>query len=212
MMADRPSPPGEIYITFMRHGRSRADDEGVHEGRYDSPLTDAGRLQVRQRGQGWQEAGVQFDRIIASTLVRARESAEIIGGLLGTPVETDPDWMEFNSGPLAGLSFEDAARRFPPPTFRNPYEPCCGSGESEWEIHGRAGRALERVVRRGSGRYLVVAHGGVLNATLRCLVGAPLPINRSGIWFHFGDTGYIRTLYRPVNHQWVMLQLEPGVG
>ena len=27
----------------MRHGRSRADDELVHEGRYDSPLTDVGR-------------------------------------------------------------------------------------------------------------------------------------------------------------------------
>ena len=25
-----------IHITFMRHGRSRADDEGVHEGRYDA--------------------------------------------------------------------------------------------------------------------------------------------------------------------------------
>ena len=28
----------------MRHGRSRADDEMVHEGRYDSPLTDIGRF------------------------------------------------------------------------------------------------------------------------------------------------------------------------
>ena len=31
-----------IDITLMRHGRSRADDEMVHEGRYDSPLTDVG--------------------------------------------------------------------------------------------------------------------------------------------------------------------------
>ena len=28
----------DIFITFMRHGRSRADDEQVHEGRYDSLL------------------------------------------------------------------------------------------------------------------------------------------------------------------------------
>lgn len=33
----------EIHLTLLRHGRSRADDEEVHEGRYDSPLTEAGR-------------------------------------------------------------------------------------------------------------------------------------------------------------------------
>ena len=32
----------DIKIMFMRHGRSRADDENVIEGRYDAPLTDGG--------------------------------------------------------------------------------------------------------------------------------------------------------------------------
>ena len=41
-----------IHITLMRHGRSRADDEMVHEGSYDSPLTDVGRAQVRSRAEG----------------------------------------------------------------------------------------------------------------------------------------------------------------
>jgi 2,3-bisphosphoglycerate-dependent phosphoglycerate mutase len=41
----------EIHITFMRHGRSRAEDEEVHEGRYDSPLTDIGRAQAQIRAQ-----------------------------------------------------------------------------------------------------------------------------------------------------------------
>ena len=41
-----------MQITLMRHGRSRADDEMVHEGRYDAPLTDIGRAQVRLRGGG----------------------------------------------------------------------------------------------------------------------------------------------------------------
>jgi 2,3-bisphosphoglycerate-dependent phosphoglycerate mutase len=61
-----------IDITFMRHARSRADDEGVHEGRYDSPLTDVGRAQIQARADGWRAAGVTFDRIVASTLLRAR--------------------------------------------------------------------------------------------------------------------------------------------
>jgi 2,3-bisphosphoglycerate-dependent phosphoglycerate mutase len=92
----------KLYITFMRHGRSRADDEQVCEGRYDSPLTEVGRDQVNRRARQWLEAGVKFDQIVASTLARARESAEIVGHVVGAPVELDPDWMEMDNGPLAG--------------------------------------------------------------------------------------------------------------
>lgn len=37
---------GELHLTVLRHGRSRADDENVHEGAYDSPLTPAGEAQA----------------------------------------------------------------------------------------------------------------------------------------------------------------------
>ncbi|MBZ9750081.1 histidine phosphatase family protein [Deinococcus sp. HMF7604] len=33
-------------LILLRHGRSQADDEGVHQGRYDSPLSREGRTQV----------------------------------------------------------------------------------------------------------------------------------------------------------------------
>lgn len=36
-----------MNLTLLRHGRSRADDEDVHEGRYNSPLTDVGRAQAQ---------------------------------------------------------------------------------------------------------------------------------------------------------------------
>src|SRR5687768_2228091 len=62
-------------LVLLRHGRSRADDEGVHEGRYDSPLTAVGRDQATRLAQHWREAGTHFDRIVCSSLVRARETA-----------------------------------------------------------------------------------------------------------------------------------------
>jgi 2,3-bisphosphoglycerate-dependent phosphoglycerate mutase len=198
----------KIHITFMRHGRSRADDENVHEGRYDSPLTEIGRAQIRQRATGWQSQGITFDRIIASTLQRAAESAQIVGDILQIPVERDPDWMEMNNGPLAGLSREVAAQRYPQPAFRNPYEPFWETGESDWELYGRAARAVEKVIRRGAGRYLVVAHGGILNDALRTIVGSGPTVNASGIWFRFGDAGYARTVYNPQKHQWGLLELK----
>jgi 2,3-bisphosphoglycerate-dependent phosphoglycerate mutase len=197
----------DIFITFMRHGRSRADDEQVHEGRYDSPLTEVGRKQVTRHARQWLETGVRYDRIVTSTLARARESAEIVGRVLQVPVDLDPDWMEMDNGPLAGLSFEEAQERYPRPAFRNPYEGLAGSGESEWDLHSRAARAVKRLIRRGSGRYLVVAHGGILNAALRHVVGAPVPLNGQGIWFEFDDTGYYETVYTPTKHYWKIRQI-----
>ena len=109
----------------MRHGRSRADDEMVHEGRYDSPLTDVGRAQVRSRAEQWKQSGITFDLIVASTLVRAAESARIVGEALDVPIEYDPDWMERDNGPLAGLPFEASGARndSPSPTLPTPSSP-----------------------------------------------------------------------------------------
>ena len=200
-----------INITLMRHARSRADDEGVCEGRYDSPLTDTGRAQIRRRAETWLAQDVTFDCIIASTLVRAQESAQIIGAAIKVPVQTDADWMEFNNGPLAGLPFEEAERLYPKPAFRNLYEPFHGSGESEWGFHSRASRAVEKVVQRGPGNYLVVAHGGILNAALRIIMGIQPPVMGSGFWFIFGDAGYVRLIFRPEEQFWGLLEFVPQI-
>jgi len=115
--------------------------------------------------------------------------------------------------PLAGLPFDVAESRYPKPAFRNPYEPFHGVGESETALHCRAALALEGLVRRGPGSYLVVSHGGFLNAVLRNIVGAEAPVNGvHGVWFSFGDTGYVRCLYRPKIHQWIIKELSPGLG
>jgi 2,3-bisphosphoglycerate-dependent phosphoglycerate mutase len=90
------------------------------------------------------------------------------------------------------------------------YEPFYGVGESDWEIHCRAIRATERIIRRGAGCYLIVSHGGILNAALRGIVGAHPPINgQHGIWFALGDTGYVKTVYTPAKHQWLIEELIP---
>lgn len=198
----------EIHVTFLRHGRSRADDEVVHEGRYDSPLTDVGRAQVRARAEEFLARDFYFDTIIASTLQRAHETATIIGAALNIPVETDPDWMERDNGPIAGLPRDVAAERYPQPDFRNPYEPFCGIGESDWDIYCRAARAVENIVRRRTGHYLVVAHGGILNSALRTIVGTQPFVNMQGIVFGFGDTGYARLLYRPAEHLWLLREFK----
>ena len=202
-----------IDITLMRHGRSRADDERVHEGRYDSPLTDVGRAQVRSRAEEWKRTGFTFDLIFASTLVRAAETAQIVGETLDVPVEYDPDWMELDNGPLAGLPFDEGSEKYPEPDFSNPFQPfiaATGEGESSWDLMARTMRALQRVIRRGQPSSLVVAHGGALNAAMYCILGIPPPPRgpqSSGVTFDFGDACYVRTSYNPNRHVWMVREM-----
>ena len=197
-----------VHVTLLRHGRSQADDERIHEGHYDSPRTEVGRSQAHARARDFAARGLRFDRVVASTLQRAQETAAIVGAALGVAVESDADWQEMNSGLLAGLPFDEAARRYPQADFRNPYEPYVVSGESDWEVYCRAARAVEKVVRRG-GSTLVVAHGGILNAALRGIAGAGPWVNRQGLAFGFGDTGYARLVYAPARDSWVLFEFAP---
>lgn len=107
-----------ILLTLLRHGRSRADDEQVHEERYDAPLTDIGRRQAKARAQAWLASGARFDRVLASPLSRAAETATIVAAAFGLPVELREAWLERDNGELAGLAVADAKARYPEPAFR----------------------------------------------------------------------------------------------
>jgi 2,3-bisphosphoglycerate-dependent phosphoglycerate mutase len=199
-----------IRVVLLRHGRSGADDEGVHEGRYDSPLTEVGYGQARERLTDFRTRDYSFDCIIASPLKRAHAVAEVMAEGLGVALELDRDWMEIDNAQQAGLSFEEAQRCLPPPAIRTPYTDVYGGGESRWDIQGRAARAVQSLVRRGSGSYLVVAHGGILTTALWTMMGAAPPVNRQGFWIKFGDTGYAVLDYNPDQHAWYMQELVAG--
>jgi 2,3-bisphosphoglycerate-dependent phosphoglycerate mutase len=201
----------EIDVMFLRHGRSRADDEGVHEGRYDSPLTEVGRGQAERRGQDLLARGFGYRLIITSPLQRAQETAQILAKYLNATVETDSDWAEMDNGLLAGLPFDEAANRFPRPVFRNPYERVGEIGESEWDLFRRAGQSVEKIVQRGPGQYLVVAHGGILHAALRTIFGVAPSGNNLGILFRLGDLGYLRLTYTPKEHRWILEEFQTSV-
>ena len=178
--------PPPLELTLLRHGRSRADDEEVHEGRYDSPLTAVGVTQAVKLAAYWIERPPGFERVVCSSLVRARHTAEIIGAALGLEVEPDDAWMEFDNGPVAGLARAEARLRYPTPAFRGRFEPFTAEGgESYATFFRRINGALETLIQSPLNRVLVVAHGGCLNVALRDLLRTPMQTS-----FAFGDTSF----------------------
>jgi broad specificity phosphatase PhoE len=200
--------PSFYYVTFLRHGKSVGNAEDRFQGHADFPLTDKGRIQVRSLAERWQVEGVTFDQCIASPLLRARQSAEIICAVLKIPIELDPAWMEINNGLVSGLTLEQAALVSPRPDFMTPYTHFWETGESRWELYLRAGRAIQYILDRSPGCYLVAAHGGVLNMALYAILGIPVQADSGGPRFMFHNTTFSTFTYEPESHNWRMLQFD----
>lgn len=184
-----------LHLTLLRHGRSRADDEGVHEGRYDSPLTEVGVAQARALAAHWRAHPPGFGRVVCSDLLRASETARIVGTALDLTPEPSSLWREWDNGPLAGMSRDEALAKYPIPAFRHDLDAfTAGGGESQAAIRARALLALEGVWQSGASRVLVVSHGGFLNTVLRELLGT------SRGWFAFGDTSFATVTLARTSH------------
>ena len=109
---------------------------------------------------------------------------------------------------LAGLVRDDAGERHSFPNFETPYEPIGGSGESNWDLHPRAGGVVQDLVRRSAGNYLIVSHGGFLNRVLYSMLGILPHVNFSGARFYFRNTSFAVLYYDPSQHIWLLERLN----
>ena len=190
------------HLTLLRHGESVGNAENRLQGQSDFPLSEKGRAQARALAARWQAEGLRFDTAIASPLLRASETAEIIARTLNFPLELDPLWMERHNGKRSGMRQDEAQALYPEPDFFNPYQRLAETGEGDWQLYLRAGQALFKLLQRPPGRYLVVSHGGTLNMTLYAILAiAPQP-NYQGPRFHFDNTSFSRFRYYPTRHRW----------
>jgi 2,3-bisphosphoglycerate-dependent phosphoglycerate mutase len=195
-------------VTFLRHGESVGNAEDRFQGHADFPLTERGCAQAQALAERWKMEGISFDRCFASPLLRARQTAEIVARCLNIPVDLEPDWMEIDNGLLAGLTEEQAEQVAPRPDFMTPYTHYGKTGESRWEVYLRAGRAIQRILDRAPGAYLVAAHGGILNMALYAILGIPLQADFSGPRFMFDNTTFTTFTYQPAHHAWRMLNFD----
>lgn len=91
----------ELYA--IRHGQSAANAIQAHAGWAQVPLTELGREQAAKTGELLK--GMEFDRVIVSDLLRAKETAQI--ALPGRNFEQDPRLRETNVGSLQGRRVVD---------------------------------------------------------------------------------------------------------
>src|SRR3989344_2829849 len=81
----------EKHVYFVRHGESDSNADGVHRDT-EAVLTEKGHGQARIVAKRIARIGV--DAIIASSSTRTVETAEVIGRVIGLPVEKNDLFVE----------------------------------------------------------------------------------------------------------------------
>ena len=94
-----------IYI--VRHGQTEKNKANVLQGRSDVPLNEAGRQQAEEVRDRFREAGISFDLVYTSPLIRAVQTAEIIAGDVRQIV--DERLIEMDYGPYEGMDLSNPA-------------------------------------------------------------------------------------------------------
>jgi broad specificity phosphatase PhoE len=191
--ARRLSAPTTLY--FVRHGESAANAAGVFAGQTDSPLTAKGREQATVVAKALRP--IHFDRIVASTLSRTKDTAAEIAAGRGVPVEAFEDLQEIDVGIAAGKPF-DELRGLPGATSDDGWRQWPG-GESLEQVHRRALRVIDRLVSESPSKSIcVVGHGGVTRilvsgfmGVLPKLIRVPATNTNITIVTHDVEQGYV---------------------
>ena len=154
-------------ILMARHGETAENKERRFQGQKDVPLNETGRAQARALGEAARAEGLVA--LYASPLVRARETAEIVGEALGLQPQLDERLMEVHVGDWQDRLKDDLEREEPEQwaafgrageDWRFP------AGESLLEQQERVIAALVDITQAGALPALVVCHRGVIRCAL----------------------------------------------
>ena len=142
-----------IYI--IRHGQTEKNRANVLQGRSDVPLNDSGRRQAEEVRDRFREAGVHFDKLYTSPLVRAVQTAEIVAGTSHHTV--DDRLIEMDYGPYEGMDLKT-----PAPEVREFFQdfvhnPAPEGMEPLKEVVARLGRFMEEIRAEAAKKNILIS-------------------------------------------------------
>ncbi len=74
-----------MKIILVRHGESEYNAKTTEH--HNSPLTKKGVIQAKHLGKRLKKEGINIDEIYTSTLIRSKQTAEIISGITKIPIK-----------------------------------------------------------------------------------------------------------------------------
>ncbi len=171
-------------LWLVRHGETASNASGQFQGHLDVPLNDRGRAQATALASAL--AGVSFDLVMSSDLLRAAETATLtVNGR--HVVEMSAALREMHYGILQGVQYSEAAQILAAHGLADDW--ASGSfgrrglrlpeGESPRQVQRRLRTVLDRVdatmqANPQGSNSMLVAHGGTLSILTTMLLQLPL--------------------------------------
>ncbi|GAB3757929.1 hypothetical protein GCM10027599_24630 [Yimella radicis] len=159
-------------VHLVRHGRSTWNEQGRIQGQTPHPpLTELGRTQALAAARTLRAAiGAQSAQIVSSDLVRAQQTAQIIGAALDLPVRTDVRLREQGLGEMEGRLARELTAQ-PAPEGVPVEEVRWGGGESLLDVHRRLSALMAELATAPTEHLVLVTHGDTLRMALAVLAG-----------------------------------------
>jgi len=209
-------------IILVRHGETQQHEEPMFIGQYDVPLSDEGRAQAAAAGQeivslmredveaemlGMDKFGKEpmpaIERIYASDLVRAKETADIIteainkaypqlAEMTGGPVKVklDAGLREISLGAWDGHPIREIAEEYPEEYERRGKDIFAfkmRGAESFYDMQYRVKAAFRNILRNDDAKdIIIIAHSGVIRALENNILGKQVddawePVPKGGL-------------------------------
>jgi broad specificity phosphatase PhoE len=163
-------------IIVWRHGRTEWNHTGRFQGQADIPLDEKGHQQARTAAPVL--ARFRPDRIVASDLSRAQQTAAPLAEVTGLAVTSDARLREIHVGSWEGLTADEMAAKDPERAqryFQGEDIRRSATGETVAEVAERVCDALTEVARDGAdgSTAVVVMHGLAARVGVCRFVGFP---------------------------------------
>lgn len=189
----------DLYM--IRHGQSYVNLKSWNNGNSDEGLTDLGQRQAAALAAWMPEHIPSIDVLYASTMKRARETAEAVAGAYDIDIQPDDRLREIGNNRLDHTPWpsDDLPEYGDHWGSERPFAsitPERDAGESFMHFRVRVGSFLEYLIQQHQGETVVaVCHGGVIELTYDHVFNVG-PFRRCEVWSK--NTGIAR--FRHVEH------------
>ncbi|MBM7573165.1 histidine phosphatase family protein [Aquibacillus albus] len=144
-------------ICLIRHGETDWNYNGMLQGKTDIPLNATGRQQAEECRVFLEDS--EWDVIVTSPLIRARQTAEIINKNLNLSIVEMEEFQERSFGDAEGTTKEERNKRYPDGNYPGM--------ETREFVTARVMNGMEQIIEKfGNKKVLLVAHGAVINSIL----------------------------------------------
>jgi len=159
------------HLYIIRHGQAL---NVVQKTIGDPGLSPLGVKQAKRLRDRLAASGeIAADILISSTMLRAKQTAEIIAPALDLPIIFDDEVQEERPGEALNMTEEEFREKFGPVEFeQKPFFRIAPGAESWVEFMLRAATALQRITREHEGKTIViVCHGGIIDTSFHLFFG-----------------------------------------